>query len=237
MDQVQEWCEIRHNYILANEPQLAFSIHIERYVPIYTLFDSLISWTRRRGQELPLGLWRVQKATAEADKYGIASCKSRQDLAGGSQVALQGYFCWCAGTAVLDVTCCGGHTCTPLQSISTTVHLPRALGKVPVQGQIQHLPLASDFTLLPLAALSYMWNFCRKSVIIQFERFFILHLIASPAQGALGFHLFFQMSIISLSRTFSTEFCNTMRHKYFPTASWYILHCSQILAQCNLVLY
>lgn len=117
MDQVQEWCEIRHNYILANEPKLAYSIHIERYIPIYTLFDSLISWTRRWGQELPLGLWRVQKATAETDKCGIASCKSSQDLAGGAQVASQEYFCWYAGTAVLDGICCGGHTCTSLQSI------------------------------------------------------------------------------------------------------------------------
>lgn len=49
MDQVQEWCEIRHNYTLANEPKLAYSIHIQRHVSIYTLFDSLISWTRRQG--------------------------------------------------------------------------------------------------------------------------------------------------------------------------------------------
>lgn len=51
----------------------------------------------------------VQKATAEADKYLFDSCMSKQgqDLAGGSQFASQEYFCWYAGTAVLDVICCG----------------------------------------------------------------------------------------------------------------------------------
>lgn len=36
--------------------KLAYSICTERYVPIYILFDSLISWAQEgKGQELPRG--------------------------------------------------------------------------------------------------------------------------------------------------------------------------------------
>lgn len=78
MDQVQEWCEIRHNYILANEPKLVHSIHTEGCISIYTLFDSFISWTRRHQ-----GFWMLQNGTAEANKYRLASCMSRAGLGRG----------------------------------------------------------------------------------------------------------------------------------------------------------
>lgn len=74
----------------------------------------------------------------------------------------------CAGCDLLWVPV----LCNPYGTISTILHLSKALGKAPVQGEIQHVQLASNFSLLQLSTPSYVWNFCRKSIIIQFERCF-----------------------------------------------------------------
>lgn len=113
MDQVQEWCEIRHNYILANEPKLSYSIYIERYTSIYTLFDSFISWTRRQGAGIATkGFGWFKRPQLRQTGTDFLPAGVGQDLAGGSQVASQEYFCW---YAVLDVICCG--------QLSFAVHL------------------------------------------------------------------------------------------------------------------
>lgn len=105
MDQVQEWCEIRHNYMLANEPKLAYSIHIERYISIYTLFDSLISWTRRQGAGIATKAFGWFKSPQlRQTSTNLLPAGVGQDLAGESLVASQGCFCW---SAVLDVICYG----------------------------------------------------------------------------------------------------------------------------------
>lgn len=175
------------------------------------------------------------------DKYLLPSCTGRRSRSGLDRgiigcfprVLLLPHRSCCVRCDLLWVT----DLCNPCGTISTGLHLSSmlALGKTPIQGETQNVQLASNFSPLQSSTLSYVLNFCRKSIIIQLERFFgLLVLQLEVLWASINF---FQTAIISFSRTFSTEFCSTMKYKDFLTASWYMhLRCSGILAQCSLVL-
>ena len=179
MDQIQKWCEIRHNYILANESKLAYRIHIERYVPIYIPFDSLISWTQEdKGQELPPGILDGSKGCSWSGQVR-ASFLHRQALKAGTwqrdhRSLPRLFLLLCRSCRVRCDLLWVTDLCNPCGTISTVLHLSSmlALGKTLIQGETQRVQLASNFSALQSSTLSYVLNFCRKSIISQLERFF-----------------------------------------------------------------
>lgn len=69
-------------------------MHIERYISIYTLFDSLISWTRKQGARIATkGFGWLKWPQLRQASTDWLPAGAGLDLAGGSQAASQGYFC------------------------------------------------------------------------------------------------------------------------------------------------
>lgn len=152
MDRVQKWCEIRHNYILANESKLSYSIHIERYVPIYILFESLISWTQEdKGQELPPRVLDGSKGH-KVDKYPFPSCtgrRSRPGLGRGTTGCFPRVFLMlCRSCCVRCDLLCVIDLCNPGGTVSAVLHLSSVLVLPKIQGGTQLVRLASNFSPL-----------------------------------------------------------------------------------------
>ena len=139
---------------------MSYSTHIEKYLPIYVHFGSLLRWTQEdKGQELPPGFWMVQKVIAKVDKYLFPSCTGRCSVPGlgrGIMGCFPGVF------LLLRRSCSVGcdvlwviNLCNPAGTISTVLHLSSmlALGKTLIQGATQLVQLASNFSPLQVSTL------------------------------------------------------------------------------------
>lgn len=69
MDQDQKCCEIRHNWVLADESELAYSIHIETDAHIYILFET----QEHNRQEVLPDVMDSSKDWASVDTYLLLS--------------------------------------------------------------------------------------------------------------------------------------------------------------------
>lgn len=102
MDQVQKCCEIRHNWVLADESKLAYSKHIERDEHIYILFEA----QEHNGQEVLPDVMDSSKDCGSVDTYLLLSYLGKHSKPGFGR-GIIGLFPKDMFAAMLDVLCNG----------------------------------------------------------------------------------------------------------------------------------
>lgn len=140
MDRVQKWCQIRHNYALANESNWQITYILKE---VYTFTSSprhlFLGPKNTRGMKCHLEFLMPQNVVAKwPDTYFFPTWASTwgQNLAERSEAASRGYFCCYAGDAVFRCDLQRViYFCNPSGTISTVLHIFRflALGNILIQ--------------------------------------------------------------------------------------------------------